>query len=120
MLDTWKLSYFESPGLRVFFLLPRSWIDAHLPLRLSTPAEITRVMVGRIELVTELQRTTLAKLHALADSDFPRMPVYGESREVLAAMNRGDLSEVGLYKLAGRPCPNPWRSTIRSGVFATH
>ena len=105
MLDTWKLSYFESPGQRVFFLLPRSWIDAHLPLELSTPAGITRVMVGRIELVTDRQRATLVKLHALPESDFPRVPIYGESREVLAAMNRGGLSEVELYKLAGRPVP---------------
>jgi hypothetical protein len=105
MLDTWKLSYFESPGLRVFFLLPRSWIDAHLPLEFSTPTEITRVMVGRIELVTGQQRTTLAKLAALPESDFPRMPLYGESTEVLTAMRRGDLSETELYKLAGRAVP---------------
>jgi len=106
MLDTWKLSYFESPGLRVFFLLPRSWIDAHLPLELSTPADITRVMVGRVELVTGEQRATLAKLQSLPESDFPRMPIYGESMEVLAAMRRGDLSEVELYRLAGRPVPS--------------
>jgi hypothetical protein len=105
MLATWKLSYFESPGLRVFFLLPRTWIDAHLPLALSSAAEITRVMVGRIELVTEQQRATLGKLQALPRSDFPRMPIYGESREALAAMHRGDLSAADLYKLAGRPVP---------------
>ena len=105
MLETWKLSYFESPGWRVFFLLPRSWIDAHLPLEISTPADITRVMVGRVELVTDQQRATLAKLHALPESDFPRVPIYGESMEVLAAMHRGGLSEVDLYKLAGRPVP---------------
>ena len=105
MLDTWKLSYFESPGQRVFFLLPRSWIDAHLPLELSTPAEITRVMVGRIELVSGEQRGTLSKLEALPESDFPRMPIYGESAAVLAAMRRGDLSESGLYQLAGRAVP---------------
>jgi hypothetical protein len=105
MLDTWKLSYFESTGLRLFFLLPRSWIDAHLPLGISAPADVTRVMVGRIELVTGQQRATLAKLQALPDSDFPRAPVYGESTAVRAAMHRGELSQADLYKLAGRAVP---------------
>jgi hypothetical protein len=105
MLDTWKLSYFESAGLRVFFLLPRSWIDARLPIRLSTPAEVTRVLVGRIELVTDRQRETIARLYALPVTDFPRAPLYGESMEVLKAIQLRKYSEVELYKLAGKPAP---------------
>ncbi len=62
MLATWKLSYFQSPGLRLFFSLPRSWTDAILPLSISAPADITRVMIGRIELVTPQQRKLLEKL----------------------------------------------------------
>jgi hypothetical protein len=87
----------------VFFLLPRSWIDAHLPLKISTPADVTRVMLGRIELVTNQQRAALAKLQTLPDSDFPRTPLYGESKK--AAANLGKYSEAGLYKLVGRPVP---------------
>ena len=105
MLDTWKLSYFESAGLRVFFLLPRAWIDARLPLTLSTPADVTRVMVGRIELETESQRQTIARFHTLPETDFPRIPIYGESVDVLKAMQSGKYSEVELYKLAGKPVP---------------
>jgi hypothetical protein len=62
LLDTWELSYFKSPGLRLFFLVPRAWTDSYLPLTLSRPAELTRVMVGRIELVTQKQRFQLAEL----------------------------------------------------------
>lgn len=50
MLETWEEAYFKAPGTRVFFLVPRQWVDHYLPLDISLPAEIERVMVGRIEL----------------------------------------------------------------------
>jgi len=50
LLNTWKLSYFEKPGLRVFYLVPREWTDYFLPLEFSVPAQVTRVIVGRIDL----------------------------------------------------------------------
>jgi hypothetical protein len=59
LLNTWELSYFKSPGLRLFFIVPREWTDFHLPLEVSVPAELTRVMVGRIELVKPEQRAAL-------------------------------------------------------------
>lgn len=62
MLNTWQAAYFKSAGLRFFYLCPRSETDALLPLELSKPAEITRVMIGRIELVTPEQRTLLSQL----------------------------------------------------------
>jgi hypothetical protein len=74
MLNTWQASYFKSPGLRLFFLVPRAWTDQMLPLTVS-PArkdlrserpelatELTRVMVGRVEIVTPQQRATLARI----------------------------------------------------------
>lgn len=51
MLDTWKESYFEMPGLRVFYIVPREWIDYFLPLQVSVPNEMTRVLIGRIDLL---------------------------------------------------------------------
>jgi len=62
LLNTWELSYFKSPGLRVFFLVPRAWTDFYLPLEISLPAELQRVMVGRIELVTPEQREKLQEI----------------------------------------------------------
>lgn len=50
MLNTWEHSYFRSEGLRVFFLTPKTWTDEVLPLKISPAAEVTRVMIGRIEL----------------------------------------------------------------------
>jgi len=62
MLATWDVSYFQSPGLRVFYIVPREWTDAVLPIHFSTPVKLTRVMVGRVDVVTPEHRATLAKL----------------------------------------------------------
>ena len=65
LLNTWELSYFQSSGLRAFFLVPRAWTDFYLPLELSAPADIRRVMVGRVELVTPEQRRSLEEIAGL-------------------------------------------------------
>ena len=64
MLDTWEVSYFKRPGLRLFFSVPRPWTEQYLPLSVSESADITRVMVGRIEIVTPEQRATLRRIAA--------------------------------------------------------
>ena len=46
----------------MFFIVPRAWTDFYLPLEISVPAEINRVMVGRIELVTPEDRRGLEKI----------------------------------------------------------
>lgn len=50
MLETWKASYFSNPGLRVLYVVPREWIDYFLPLDVSVPHTLTRVLIGRIDL----------------------------------------------------------------------
>jgi hypothetical protein len=49
MLNTWKASYFEKPGLRVFYVVPGEWTDYFLPLKFSVPARVSRAIVGRID-----------------------------------------------------------------------
>ncbi len=52
MVQTWWTSYFESPGLRVFWVLPQSTTDRILPLSVSPqPEKIVRVLVGRSEVL---------------------------------------------------------------------
>jgi hypothetical protein len=69
LLSTWQWSYFESPGLRVFYLVPRQWTDFYLPLAISGNPQTERVMVGRIELVSDEQRELLGKLRTSKTSD---------------------------------------------------
>ena len=62
LLNTWEVSYFRRPGLRLFYMVPRAWTDKYLPLKLSEPSDLRRVMVGRIELVTPQQRDLLRQI----------------------------------------------------------
>jgi len=71
MLSTWQRAYFTSAGLRLFYLVPRVWTDSVLPLTISGDPEITRVMIGRVELISDKQRETLDKL-AKADGVGPQ------------------------------------------------
>jgi hypothetical protein len=50
MLETWGESYFLQPGLRLFYIVPAAWVSYYLPVEISTPHEMTRVLVGRIDL----------------------------------------------------------------------
>lgn len=53
LVNTWRSSYFSTEGVRLLALLPRSWTDREVPLRISpSPDRTVRVMVGRIELLT--------------------------------------------------------------------
>ncbi|MEX2176963.1 MAG: hypothetical protein WD872_21555 [Pirellulaceae bacterium] len=69
LLSTWQRSYFASPGLRLFYLVPRSWTDHYLPLSLSREAEVQRVMIGRLELISDEQQALLERLSRTANSD---------------------------------------------------
>jgi len=98
LLNTWELSYFKSTGLRLFFIVPRAWTDYYLPLQISVPANVTRVMMGRIELVMPEQRALLSKIAAgpvpatitpdtlvkLSEDDFHRLV---DGRATLASLN---------------------------------
>lgn len=53
MLDTWSHSYFGMSGLRVFWIVPRSFTEEILPIKIiPPPAELERVLVGRSEIIT--------------------------------------------------------------------
>ena len=97
MLTTWQRSYFQSPGLRVFFMVPREWTDHYLPLSLSTKAEVERVMIGRLELVSDEQRALLDRLAATATSDgkwIEEIPESPQREKFLAG--RTDFGNLGV------------------------
>jgi hypothetical protein len=53
MINTWKHSWFEE-GIRVLYIVPRPFTDEVLPFTLSEkPDELVRVLVGRIDVLTE-------------------------------------------------------------------
>jgi hypothetical protein len=54
MVNTWASSYFKTDGVRLLFVLPQSWTDRFIPMRITPqPQQLVRVMVGRMELLDE-------------------------------------------------------------------
>jgi hypothetical protein len=121
LLNTWELSYFKSTGLRVFFLVPRAWTDYYLPLQISLPADINRVMVGRIELITPEQRKNLAKISefspALIHAEFGRM---WTNFYATAAGKQGEFERLWNEKKplsADIPVPDTYQTFLNLGRF---
>jgi hypothetical protein len=75
MVETWRDSWFEE-GLRVFYLLPRSKVDAVLPISVQpAPEQLTRVFVGRMELLAPWMKQEIGG--ALASGDVAVLQKYG-------------------------------------------
>ena len=69
MVNTWKDSWFTDDGVRVLYILPRPWTDEILPLKLTPqPAELTRVMVGRAEVIMPQVENNLFQLLSTAQT----------------------------------------------------
>ncbi len=90
MVDTWRDSWFDE-GARLFYLLPQATVDRILPLDIDPkPSSITRVFVGRIEVVThEIESEVVA---ALRTNDQPVLRKYGRFLEPISEMVRARLA----------------------------
>jgi hypothetical protein len=79
MLETWKDSWFEE-GARLLYVVPKGFVDRILPLSISpAPREITRVFVGRLELLSTKTRTAIES--ALAKGDEATLAKYSRFLE---------------------------------------
>jgi hypothetical protein len=75
MLETWGDSWFED-GSRLIYIVPRQYIDSILPLSINpAPAQLSRVFVGRIELITPATETSIET--AIATHDGATLRKYG-------------------------------------------
>ena len=99
MLATWQRAYFQSPGLRLFFVVPRAWTDHYLRLEISQPAQIERVMMARIELISPEQRRLLDELQAApaSSNDWVR-PLYKSKSPAARKFleGRSDFGDLGV------------------------
>jgi hypothetical protein len=68
MLATWRDSWFEE-GARLIYILPSRAVNAMLPINIQpAPANISRVFVGRIELLTAETKSTVYEAAARNDT----------------------------------------------------
>ena len=67
MFETWRDSWFEE-GSRLVYIVPREFVDSVLPLSINpSPAQIVRVFVGRMELVTLATQRAVEQAFATND-----------------------------------------------------
>lgn len=79
MVETWWNSYFEKPGLRVFWVLPQASTDRILPLQVSPqPSSIVRVIVGRSEVFRPLQEKAWLTMSNPSTSNAERLARWDE------------------------------------------
>ena len=82
MIETWRDSWFEE-GTRLFYMIPRASVDAILPLDIEPrPAEVVRVFVGRLEIITPEMQTEVE--HAVRQNDLPTLRKHGRFLEPIA------------------------------------
>lgn len=83
MLETWRDSWFEE-GSRLIYILPESAVNTMLPIEITpAAAQISRVFVGRIELITA--ETKQAVREALAERDTHTLGLYQRFLQPIAA-----------------------------------
>jgi hypothetical protein len=112
LLSTWQWSYFESAGLRVFYLVPRQWTDFYLPLAISGQPQTERVMVGRIELISDEQRDLLGKLRKseISNGSWVEQLKSSPARDRFLA-GRSDFGDLGI------PVPADYQLYLKLGRF---
>ena len=91
MVETWRDSWFEE-GSRLIYIVPRGFIDKVLPITINpAPAQMVRVFVGRIEIVTPA--TARAVEAAVATNDEVTLNKYGSFLEPILQVAREEHPE---------------------------
>jgi hypothetical protein len=110
MVETWRDSWFEE-GTRVFYIADRREVDRLLPLDISpAPSAVTRVFVGRLELMMPEREAALRS--ALHQGDLKAIKAFGRffdpfASEILAATSGAERTRMAaLMSVAYQPTPN--------------
>jgi hypothetical protein len=95
MVNTWKSSWFAEDGTRILYVLPRAWTDGTLPMTLKpAPVELTRVMVGRAEILTPgVEKNLALQLDKVRDGD---SSAVANLHQIAASLGR--FAEPAFYK----------------------
>ncbi len=77
MVRTWWKSYFETAGLRGFWVVPEGFTNQVLPMEVTpAPKESVRVIVGRSEVLRPRFEKDLVRIYASEKPEDVGMKVY--------------------------------------------
>lgn len=111
MVRTWQSSWFNEPGARLFYLVPRRLTDEIIPLTVDpAPDEVVRVLVGRMEVLTpekgdRLRRTIDSLGTCLSIEAEPlrsELDALGRFAEPALASLRDQTDDLALREAIGR------------------
>ena len=96
MLESWKDSWFEE-GSRLIYIEPNSFVEKILPLTIDPqPAEMHRVFVGRMELLTPATQKAIET--AVSAGDQTTLAKYGRflapMMETILCKNPSDAADL--------------------------
>ena len=100
MLETWHDSWFEE-GTRVLYIMPKREVDSVLPLTITPePQQITRVFVGRVEVLSPAAKQDLQE--AVDGGDSSSLQKFGRFLDIYAKLLnlRGPAVQNALASLA--------------------
>jgi hypothetical protein len=110
MVETWRGSWFEE-GSRLIYLTPAGFVNRILPLSIHpSPAQIARVFVGRLELITPATKNAVET--AFAADDKPTLEKYARFLEPILQIMLADSSRSRVAKLNG------YLDEVRSSLIA--
>jgi hypothetical protein len=113
MIQTWRSSWFEE-GSRLFYIVPRSFVDTILPLTVTpAPAQTVRVFVGRLELISP---TTLHAVAAASTAhDEATLAKYGRFLQpILQMIEERKVKSSGTTRAMPPPCPADPQAKVRN------
>ena len=100
MIETWHDSWFEE-GSRLIYIVPRAFVDRILPLTINpAPGQLTRVFVGRLEIVTP--ETIRAVETARASNDDVTLSKYARFLQPILEIAKQKQSGSGRQSGGGR------------------
>jgi len=60
VVASWAHNYFKTPGRRLLYIAPPSWVATHLPTAITPkPAKHVRLMIGRIEVISAVEEAAI-------------------------------------------------------------
>lgn len=87
MVNTWRDAWLDEPGTRLLYVLPQSLTDRIIPLRIEpAPDTVTRVLVGRMEILTPEREAAIGRAIRELRSDSPAK--RDAARAQLASLGR--------------------------------